>query len=226
MSGKRTSGEPDVSMGVTADWNDGEPSLDLVGTRRELARALALPERQLDGISRSQLEAALERHREVIHRIDDAEAAASVDELTGALRRGAGFAACEAQLAQARRAGQPVIVVFLDVDGLKVVNDTRGHAAGDNLLRSVVRHLRLHVRPYDTLLRFGGDEFICCISSASLAEQRRRFAVVAAEIADENDGSTVSAGMARLRNSTETVMHLVRRADADLITRRQVSGRR
>jgi diguanylate cyclase len=62
---------------------------------------------------------------------------ASVDGLTGAYLRGAGFAELEREMARAKRMQQPVVVAFVDVDRLKGTNDSRGHAAGDQMLIDV-----------------------------------------------------------------------------------------
>jgi diguanylate cyclase (GGDEF)-like protein len=63
-------------------------------------------------------------------------------------------------LERARRAEEGLVVAFVDVDGLKQVNDTEGHFAGDALLIPVANSLRAYLRSYDLVMRFGGDEFV------------------------------------------------------------------
>ena len=63
-------------------------------------------------------------------------------------------------LTQARRGGQLVAILFLDLDDFKLINDTLGHAIGDRLLITVAERLKTHVREADTIARHGGDEFM------------------------------------------------------------------
>jgi diguanylate cyclase (GGDEF)-like protein len=63
-----------------------------------------------------------------------------------------------------RRYGTPLSLVFLDVDRFKSINDTLGHAAGDNTLRDVASFLTRHVRNADYVFRWGGDEFLILLS--------------------------------------------------------------
>lgn len=64
------------------------------------------------------------------------------------------------RIREAARFGQQLAVLFIDIDLFKEINDTMGHNAGDLLLQQVAERLRLHLREYDTLARFGGDEFV------------------------------------------------------------------
>ena len=100
-----------------------------------------------------------EQARLEVHRM------ATTDELTGlANQRGLLEVAREYP---ERQGGQPLdlAVVYVDVDGLKSVNDTHGHAAGDELIRSVADVLRGAFRPVDTIARVGGDEFAILLAS-------------------------------------------------------------
>lgn len=89
----------------------------------------------------------------------DLEARAATDPLTGCLNRDAGLAVLQKVL-DGLAPGAGVAVLFLDLDGFKPVNDERGHAAGDALLAAVAERLRTSLRPNDSIVRVGGDEFL------------------------------------------------------------------
>jgi diguanylate cyclase (GGDEF)-like protein len=84
---------------------------------------------------------------------------AITDSLTGALNRRGFEERLHAELARARRTGRPLAVVFLDIAGLKLVNDTAGHHAGDRLLQAVAGLLGGNSREEDAIGRIGGDEW-------------------------------------------------------------------
>lgn len=92
-------------------------------------------------------------------RAERAELAAARDALTGVGNRRAWDAALTAEESRARRLGSTASVLVVDLDALKVVNDTHGHDAGDALLVRTTRVLLEHLRPEDLVARLGGDEF-------------------------------------------------------------------
>ncbi len=79
-------------------------------------------------------------------------------------------------LAQARRTGRQVGVLFLDLDGFKLINDTLGHDAGDQVLAIVARRLKCHARESDTVARLGGDEFVIALTNLACPEEATRLA--------------------------------------------------
>jgi diguanylate cyclase (GGDEF)-like protein/PAS domain S-box-containing protein len=86
------------------------------------------------------------------------------DVLTGLANRGVFVTQLERAIAEARRGGSSLAVLYLDLDHFKDVNDTLGHPIGDRLLQSVAQRLRDTVRSSDTVARFGGDEFAVLMS--------------------------------------------------------------
>jgi diguanylate cyclase (GGDEF)-like protein len=142
-----------------------------------------------------------------------------VDELTGAQRRAAGLFELEREIVRARRTGQPFTLAFVDIDGLKAVNDSRGHAGGDELLVVVADTIRVHVRPYDLVVRYGGDEFLCGLLGLGIVEAEKRFDLVNVELAVTHC-SSVTAGLAEMAEA-DSLSALIRRADDDLYDKRK-----
>ncbi len=83
----------------------------------------------------------------------------SRDALTGLANRRQFELALAREIDRVARAGEPALVLMIDIDHFKKVNDTHGHPAGDEVLQSVARALHDCIRPMDTLARFGGEEF-------------------------------------------------------------------
>lgn len=94
---------------------------------------------------------------------DRAEHAATHDGLTGLVNRASFIAQLERELGRSSRDQRAVAVLFLDVDGLKEMNDTYGHAAGDVLLTEVGQRLTNRLRGEDLVARLGGDEFLALV---------------------------------------------------------------
>ena len=139
-------------------------------------------------------------------------AAAVLDGLTGAYRRDPGLLVLEREIVRAKRTGHPFVLAFVDVDGLKATNDSRGHAAGDALLGRVANAIKGSVREYDLLVRFGGDEFLCGISDLHLAVATERFDAARAGLAGGGEG-TFSVGMCEL-TADDSLDDLIKCADA------------
>jgi diguanylate cyclase (GGDEF)-like protein len=90
------------------------------------------------------------------------------DDLTGVLNRRSLMERLDGEMAEAARHGDIFAVVLCDVDGLKAVNDTAGHLAGNEVLTKVARLMRESVRAEDVVARFGGDEFVLLLPRTGL----------------------------------------------------------
>ncbi|RYY44224.1 MAG: GGDEF domain-containing protein [Actinomycetales bacterium] len=142
-----------------------------------------------------------------------------LDELTGCYLRAAGFLELEREIIKAERVEQPFTMVFVDVDGLKRINDTQGHEAGDALLRAVVDSVRQVVREYDVVVRYGGDEFLCGMADCDSSEVSVRFERANAALR-RADHASVSFGIVE-RTKGETLASLISRADQAMYDARE-----
>jgi len=118
-------------------------------------------------------------------RIADLERLSVTDEMTGLLNRRGILEHLRREIALARRHGEPGVVVLCDIDGLKAVNDTLGHAAGDALIRAFAAILRDAVRQSDIVGRLGGDEFALLLARCRADGARSRIEALRERIADD-----------------------------------------
>ncbi len=109
------------------------------------------------------------------------------------------------------------MVAYVDVVGLKAVNDAHGHAAGDRVLQHAVRRIRTQLRSYDSIVRVGGDEFLCVMSGMTIQDARQRFASVQTMLAADPDSLGIRVGFAALE-PRDSAAELIQRADAELPT--------
>ncbi len=91
------------------------------------------------------------------------------DPLTGLANRRHFRAVLEREIDRVTRSGEAALLLMLDIDHFKKVNDTHGHLAGDVVLQSVARTLSACVRPMDTLARYGGEEFAVVLPACQAA---------------------------------------------------------
>lgn len=184
-----------------------QAAADRARAARDRARAAA--ERADAARERARLEAELHR--------------AHLDDLTGSFRREIGMLTMRHEIERARRADGRFVVAFVDVDGLKGINDEQGHAAGDRALRALVSTMRSHLRSFDPIVRYGGDEFVCGLGGADLDEVERRFELIRRSVRD-SAGVEISVGLAALAPH-ETLDQLTARADAALLEIRKRRAR-
>jgi diguanylate cyclase (GGDEF)-like protein/PAS domain S-box-containing protein len=152
--------------------------------------------------------------RDITERVrmrDELADQARTDPLTGLLNRAAFLALADERLSGER----PAIVLFIDLDGFKAINDTLGHAAGDELLIGVATRLRAAVGPGDVIARLGGDEFAVLTRTSDIHRATATAAAIVDAIAKLRAGGDrhhdSSIGIAE--GSGISAAQLLRRAD-------------
>ena len=149
---------------------------------------------------------------------------ATRDPLTGLLNHGESLVVLSRELERGQRESRPTAVIMADVDHFKEINDLHGHAVGDIVLKETASRLAGALRPYDSIGRYGGEEFLIVLSGAAgdtafqLGERLRQcIAERPVPVADAQIGITISVGVATQQLSQPIDAGLlIRAADAAL----------
>ena len=154
----------------------------------------------------------------------EAQRLATTDPLTGAYNRRTFHEIAEREMARARRNGQPLSIVMLDIDHFRQVNEKHGHKVGDEILQRFVDVMRSALRKEDMVVRYGGEEFVVLLPEVPgpgavvvAGRIRRAVAGTPIEAAGEKFPVTVSLGVAaRLDEGPESIDELLERAGSAL----------
>ena len=209
------SSEEGAGIAMRAAENRKRAAADRAAAAEGRARAAADREqaiRDREQAARDRMEAEADRSA-LLRQL----AASETDALTGARTRAAGLADVDHEIERARRTTGVLSIAYVDVVGLKAVNDNLGHAAGDELLQRVVAAIRTHLRSYDSVVRLGGDEFLCVMSGTTVEDARARFDAVQTVLAAGPEPCQIKVGFSTLEPGDATAV-LVERADEDMPT--------
>jgi diguanylate cyclase (GGDEF)-like protein len=211
--------------------DDTDASREAILLRGERDRATAAANRIKASDDRARgaadrTEAAHERAeaQRLLAAAEDALNGATTDEVTGARARQYGMEEIARELRRAQRTETTLVLAFIDVDGLKQVNDSQGHPAGDELLRRTGEALFAGVRDYDLVVRYGGDEFICAMPNVTEARARLRFEKIAATLASIDSEHSIAYGLTEAQPG-DGLADLIARADSDLLSHRSTRAR-
>jgi len=182
----------------------------------------AFSDDDVEALSALAIQAGVAIENARLHRVVERQAV--TDALTGLANRRQFYEVLGREYERAQRFGQPVSLILLDIDDFKLINDSRGHLAGDAVLHSVAATLAEVIREIDLAARYGGEEFAVLLpqtgpeGAANLAE-RLRSEIAARSIrfgTDEITGVTASFGVAAGPVNEQTQIDLIASADAAL----------
>jgi len=158
-------------------------------------------------------------------------AAALTDALTGILNRRGFTEAAERELARASRYDRPFVLAYVDVRGLKTVNDTEGHLMGDELIKTVAGLMKESARADDVVGRIGGDEFALLLGEQTAESAGPVVRRIQAHVAEARAGMEISVpweltiGMASFPDDGATLEELLDVADRRLYEQRGIALR-
>ncbi|MCI5125447.1 MAG: GGDEF domain-containing protein [Candidatus Electrothrix sp. AR5] len=119
---------------------------------------------------KEEVQARIKVHLKLKKAMEKMKKMAVTDEMTGVFNRRHAFHILKREINVSQRNKKKFIVCYVDIDKLKVVNDTYGHDAGDELIKIVVNAFTKNIRSSDYLFRMGGDEFMLVFPDANLAD--------------------------------------------------------
>lgn len=166
----------------------------------------------------------------LLQRLEDLQRLVTIDHLTGLTNRRFIEMSIESRLSELRRYGWPFGILFIDIDNFKDINDLYGHEIGDRVLRMIAQTFIDNSRPFDTIGRWGGEEFVSIILNVekeSLFDVANRMRKLIEESVMIIDSATIrvtvsiGATMARSEDSKES---LIGRAD-QLMYHAKISGK-
>jgi diguanylate cyclase (GGDEF)-like protein len=147
----------------------------------------------------------------------------TTDNLTGASNRAHFFEVAERERSRAIRYHQPLSLITLDIDHFKLVNDTYGHAGGDEALKAVSLACLNLLRPSEVFARIGGEEFVVLLPGIDLAEAAERaeqlrssVAATCVELNGPDLHCTISLGCSTLSSQDNSVSAMLAAADVAL----------
>ncbi len=135
------------------------------------------------------------------------------DEVTGLYNQRHLMERLDEEFRRARRYTTTLSLLIADVDGFKVFNDSRGHPAGDELLRQIGEAIRRTIRASDVAARYGGDEFVILLPQTTEEQAARLAERLRAAIAALPENMSVSIGVASLATGISEPLELVAEAD-------------
>jgi diguanylate cyclase (GGDEF)-like protein len=151
---------------------------------------------------------------------------ARFDSLTGLSNRRACEERCAVEIARLQRRSGSLSVAFLDFDGLKQVNDVKGHAAGDAALVHLATSAQAVLRPTDLLSRVGGDEFVLLLPDTDYDEATAVIRRIQGRLAEADGGepASVTAGFVTWRSPPQSIEELFVEADALMYSAKRGGG--
>jgi diguanylate cyclase (GGDEF)-like protein len=198
-----SAGRYESLMGETGREVRARAAIDRAGAARDRERAAF--DRANAAHDREMARRALER--------------AHLDDLTGAYQRGIGLVALQHEIDRARNDEARLVLGFVDVEGLKLVNDRDGMAAGDALLGAVARAMRSNMHSYEPIVRLGGNEFVCALADVDIGAAHERFDEIRSNLDGSLNGGAISVGLAAFSRE-DSLDDLIARAETALVADR------